>query len=187
MATIDGFFEIMVSEGGGDLSVSVGSPSTIRVSGEPRIIGTHEPTRDVLQAMAAETRPVRGLRIFEETGRLDLGTVVPGRFYRDIRAAARLPGARARELRTPLGVIERPGVARLYTHPAGFRDSSAPRGETEPVAVDIVQRRASIRARPLPRACAASTSSLRTRRSRISSIWARCAATAAALVSRRQT
>jgi len=78
MAKIDGFFRLMVSEGGSDLHVSVGNKPMIRAHGELRTIEYHTLSRDELQAMLYEICPEDKRRIFEDSGDLDFGYEIPG-------------------------------------------------------------------------------------------------------------
>jgi len=78
MAKIDGFFRLLVSEGGSDLHLAVGNKPMIRVSGELRTIEYHELTQDELQSMLYEICPEEKQKVFEETGDLDFGYEIPG-------------------------------------------------------------------------------------------------------------
>ena len=78
MAKIDGFFRLMVSEGGSDLHLAVGNKPMIRVGGELRTIEYHELGQDELQTMLYEICPEDKQKVFEETGDLDFGYEIPG-------------------------------------------------------------------------------------------------------------
>lgn len=78
MAKIDGFFRLMVSEGGSDLHLAVGNKPMIRVSGELRQIEYHELGQDELQSLLYEICPEDKQKVFEETGDLDFAYEIPG-------------------------------------------------------------------------------------------------------------
>ena len=78
MAKIDGFFRLMVSEGGSDLHLATGNKPMIRVRGELRTIEYHELTQDELTTMLYEICPEEKQKHFEETGDLDFAYEIPG-------------------------------------------------------------------------------------------------------------
>ena len=78
MAKIDGFFRLMVSEGGSDLHLATGNKPMIRVSGELRQIEYHELGNEELQTLLYEICPEEKQKIFEETGDLDFAYEIPG-------------------------------------------------------------------------------------------------------------
>ncbi|CAM2068045.1 Type IV pilus twitching motility protein PilT [Sulfidibacter corallicola] len=78
MAKIDGFFRLMVSEGGSDLHMATGNKPRIRVSGELREIEYHELSQDELQTLLYEICPEEKQKLFEETGDLDFAYEIPG-------------------------------------------------------------------------------------------------------------
>jgi twitching motility protein PilT len=78
MAKIDGFFRLLVSEGGSDLHLATGNKPMIRKSGELRQIEYHEFTQDELQTLLYEICPEEKQKEFEETGDLDFAYEIPG-------------------------------------------------------------------------------------------------------------
>ncbi len=78
MAKIDGFFRLMVSEGGSDLHLAAGNKPMIRVSGDLRQIEYHELAQDELQTLLYEICPEDKQKHFEETGDLDFSYEIPG-------------------------------------------------------------------------------------------------------------
>lgn len=78
MAKIDGFFRLMVSEGGSDLHLSTGNKPLIRVSGDLRTIEYHELGNEELLTLLYEICPEDKQKHFEETGDLDFAYEIPG-------------------------------------------------------------------------------------------------------------
>lgn len=78
MAKIDGFFRLMVSEGGSDLHLATGNKPLIRVSGDLRTIEYHKLTQEELQTMLYEICPEDKQKLFEENGDLDFAYEIPG-------------------------------------------------------------------------------------------------------------
>ncbi len=77
MAKIDGFFRLLVSEGGSDLHLAVGNKPRIRVHGELREIEYRELGQEELHAMLMEICPKDRQEEFRETGDLDFAYEIP--------------------------------------------------------------------------------------------------------------
>jgi len=77
MAKIDGFFRLLVSQGGSDLHLAVGNKPRIRLHGELREIEYKQLTQEELHAMLIEICPAEKREDFDKSGDLDFAYEIP--------------------------------------------------------------------------------------------------------------
>lgn len=77
MATIDGFFRLLIAEGGSDLHLSSGSQPMLRKHGVLNKIQYHPLNDRELRQMLFEICPEEKQKVFEETGDLDFAYEIP--------------------------------------------------------------------------------------------------------------
>lgn len=78
MAKIDAFFRLMNSQGASDLHMSSGNPPCLRIQGELEPVKFKELDSDELLEMLDEVTPPEKMKVFEDTGDLDLAYELPG-------------------------------------------------------------------------------------------------------------
>ncbi len=78
MARIDGFFRLLIAEGGSDLHLASGSQPVIRKHGVLRKVQYHPLSDRDLRSMLYEICPQDKQRLFEEEGDLDFAYEIPG-------------------------------------------------------------------------------------------------------------
>jgi twitching motility protein PilT len=78
MAKIDAFFKLMNDQGASDLHLMAGLQPAIRVRGEVERIKYKVLDNNDLRSMIYEIAPEDKIKLFEETGDVDLGYEIPG-------------------------------------------------------------------------------------------------------------
>jgi twitching motility protein PilT len=77
MAKIDAFFNLMFEQKASDLHMASGNPPMLRINGELQRVDYPPLESDALKTMLYEIAPDYKIKLFEETGDVDLGYEIP--------------------------------------------------------------------------------------------------------------